>query len=182
MAKTTRKRTTKKVASKRSKTAPSDPRQALVDLVSLSDLVLIRLNSLAVERDDKPSAEVLRHNSMMDVTLGHRYEPREDGPPRLHYDLYINSIATPKEKGPTVTLVCSFTAVYKLQPGTPQPPQTVVEAFGQEVALFAMWPYWREIAQSMCLRLHVPPLPIPFLRRDVVAQFKPREASPDIWK
>lgn len=77
-------------------------------------------------------------------------------------------------------MVCSFIAVYILQAETPQPPQDVVEAFGQRVAVFSVWPYWREPAHSMSLRFHVPPLPIPFRTQDMTARFKPCEGPPDL--
>jgi hypothetical protein len=177
------KKTTKKVARKRAKIVPADDsEQVLADLVAASDMLLVRLNTIAAQRDDDPPADLAARNSVMDVTLSHRYEPRENGSARLHYDLYINSIATPKDKGPVITLICSFIAVYTLAQNTPQPSQNLVEAFGQRVALFAIWPYWRELAQSISLRLHVPPLPIPFLTPEVAAQFKRRQGPPDLGK
>ncbi len=57
-----------------------------------------------------------------------------------------------------------FLAIYALEPsdsGALTPEQT--DAFGKVNGLFNVWPYWRELVQSVTTRMALPPLTLPVL-------------------
>lgn len=57
-----------------------------------------------------------------------------------------------------------FLAIYALEPsggGAITPEQT--DAFGKVNGLFNVWPYWRELVQSITTRMALPPLTLPVL-------------------
>ncbi len=64
----------------------------------------------------------------------------------------------------------SFLAIYALEPsdsGAITPEQT--DAFGKVNGLFNIWPYWRELVQSITTRMALPPLTLPVLHVTEIA-------------
>lgn len=74
------------------------------------------------------------------------------------------SDSTGNEPRTILRIHASFLATYALEPsdsGTITPEQT--DAFGKVNGLFNIWPYWRELVQSITTRMALPPLTLPVL-------------------
>lgn len=74
------------------------------------------------------------------------------------------SDSTGNEPRTILRIHACFLAIYALEPsdsGTITPEQT--DAFGKVNGLFNIWPYWRELVQSITTRMALPPLTLPVL-------------------
>jgi len=76
----------------------------------------------------------------------------------------VNDTHSPDEsvKDQMAEITAVFVAEYEQDCDT-EIPLDALNAFGQDNALFHVWPYWREYLQNTCLRMKLPPVTLPML-------------------
>ena len=98
------------------------------------------------------------------------FEPEDSTiKPHLEYDFFYTigirlvEQGYDKDEEPNVLLEikATFNAVYKSED---ELDQDVLSAFAEENVGFHVWPYWRELVQSSCARINIPPLTIPMYK------------------
>ncbi len=62
------------------------------------------------------------------------------------------------EASPYLEIKATFCAIYR---STKELDEDEVRDFGSRYVQFHIWPYWRELVQSSCGRLQLPPLVVP---------------------
>lgn len=62
------------------------------------------------------------------------------------------------DANPYLEFKATFIAIYR---STQELEQDEVRDFGERYVRFHVWPYWRELVQSSCARLQLPPLVVP---------------------
>ena len=58
----------------------------------------------------------------------------------------------------TVTFVAEY-----LQNDEDELDPDALQYFGQQNAIYHIWPYWRELLQSTCMRMNIPEIPLPMM-------------------
>ncbi len=64
---------------------------------------------------------------------------------------------------PDVEITCRFVVLYRV-PSFDGITNDSLHAFARTSGVFSVWPYWRELVQSLSLRLSVPPIILPTYR------------------
>jgi len=60
-------------------------------------------------------------------------------------------------------ITAEFTAQYQLRRQIDETEfNAVMEEFGRHNVAYHVWPFWREYVQSVCCRMGIPPIPVPF--------------------
>lgn len=74
-----------------------------------------------------------------------------------------------------VEIESEFCAQYRLHEGADEEElRPALEEFGRYNVSYHVWPYWREYVQSVCLRIGIPPIPVPMYR---IPQPQPERAT-----
>lgn len=73
------------------------------------------------------------------------------------------SVSSEEENIEAVRIECLLVGIYALRPGY-KPSELELQSFHKGNAVFNCWPFFREFAQNMIVRMELPAPPIPFLR------------------
>lgn len=81
---------------------------------------------------------------------------------RFKTEFAFTAVDSSSPAADAIKINCEFEASYALNSGY-KPSPGDVEAFQTGNAVVNCWPFFREFVQSMVVRMHLPPPPIPFL-------------------
>ena len=69
------------------------------------------------------------------------------------------------EEAQYLEIEAEFCAQYRLNPSADADElRPAIEEFGRYNLGYHVWPYWREFVQSTCVRIGIPPIPVPMYR------------------
>ena len=119
--------------------------------------------------DESPVSVQFRHNltqiSKLEMTVEQAGSSNKIPIVRFTFETGLRFVSqAPEADGEMVdSVVCAeivadVLAEYRLLDDVAE---TTLEEFGARNALYHVWPYWREIVQSMAVRFRLPPFPLP---------------------
>jgi hypothetical protein len=140
-----------------------------------AEIVDVRLRSASVDspQETAASTEKMSIDISFDPTVG----VCEDGRLSTHIDFAVAASPENDDAVRIFGIKCSFRVTYQLEEGF-QPTAQEAKAFASANAVFNVWPYFREFAQSTCSRLGFSSAPaIPFLKLVPKPEEKPASKS-----
>lgn len=127
-----------------------------------AEIVDVRLRSASVDspRETTESTQKMSIDISFDPTVG----VCENGRLSANIDFAVSASPENDDAVRIFGMKCSFRVTYQLEEGFHPTPQEA-KTFAAANAVFNVWPYFREFAQSMCSRLGFSSTPaIPFLK------------------
>lgn len=142
-------------------TSPSDPRLLAGRVGGVADLVDVRLRRLTFDLGSVP--ETAEKNEVRaDINIAFDRQPGA-----LVYELRCEVVAQPSIGEPLFTADVVLSATYTLPEGV-QIENEAVEAFGSVSVTFMLFPYLRELLQSLTTRAGLPALLLNVMRSPLI--------------
>ncbi len=119
--------------------------------------------------DESPVSVQFRHNltqiSKLEMTVEQAGSSDKIPVVRFTFETGLRFVSKPPEADGEVedSMVCAeviadIVAEYRLRGDVDE---ESLQEFGSRNALYHVWPYWREVVQSMAVRFRLPPFPLP---------------------
>jgi preprotein translocase subunit SecB len=145
---------------------PGNAASRAAGLARNSHLLAINLRDLQASLVSEPEiddeVDALRPSYKIEHSLR---RGTEEQPSALQVKIQFDLVAGTEElKRVLFTLRAVFVAEYILNPGMPDAAAEGVPAFAASNSMVHIWPYYREIVQSVTWRMGLPPFPLPLFR------------------
>lgn len=152
----------------------TNPSARLVSAVQITSIRLVDV----VARTRVASAE---QAGKVELKLGHTgrlKEFRKEGTFTVLATMEMQLVPRKNADRPVVAIRAGFELAYALPPGFTAP-RSVLTIFAKTNGIFNVWPYWRELVQSMFVRMALPPIALPVFRLSEYSIKQPARRSGD---
>lgn len=136
--------------------------RAFSDLIRTVNIQSIRL--LALNTQTAPTIPPFQSNdAQIRINWRHRVGEVEGTQFIVHAEIEASVVPSKDSKEAFFSLVAAYELVYAVSSGF-RASKTVLDAFAGTNGIFNVWPYWRELVQSVSVRMQLPPVLLPVFR------------------